>query len=212
MAFSSRSGSTFISREIETRFEVSRMREAFNPTRLNTEGLVLRPGWFAFKAGVHGFIVAEKLGFFDAYLPQTHFLLLFRRDVVAQAVSAVKAKQQGVWHSTAKKDPKPAEYDPEKIGSTIQNIVESMFTLRAMLNRAQRPFVKIFYEDCVADFSAVDAACESFGVPRRMSATKPKPVEKVGDDVNEEWIARYKAEMTPEMADVLRRYVRFSNS
>lgn len=47
-------------------------------------------------------IAAELCGFFDAYLRETSFIPLLRRDIVAQAVSCVKAKRTGQYHSTQK--------------------------------------------------------------------------------------------------------------
>lgn len=206
MAFSSRSGSTFICREIERRYRVGRVREAFNPNRLNTEGLNLRGGWFAFKAGVHGFIVAEKLGFFDAYLSQTHFLLLYRRDVVAQAVSAVKAKQQGVWHSIAKQAPNVVEYDGGKIGQTVKAIVESMEVLRELIQRTGRPCSVIHYEDCLEDFGTVEAACDRYGAPRHAEPAMVEQVEKLGDEVNEDWVRRFNLDMDSPMRTLIAGY------
>lgn len=209
MAFSSRSGSTFISREIENRFQVSRMRETFTPSRLNVDGLNIPRGWFAFKSGVRGFVVAEKLKFFENYLDKTHFLFLYRRDIVAQAVSVVKAKQQGIWHSTDTRTPKPAEYDPEMLSKTIRIITDAMQTLRAFLLRTERPFAPIFYEDCISDFSAVEVACDKFGIPRRGGVKSiSKPVSKVGNSLNQEWISTYKANVPAEVQPIIARYQR----
>lgn len=212
--FTSRAGSTYLARELECAFEIGRMRESFNPPAVKG-----RPGaeivagredpWFSFKAGCAGMIAAEFCGFFDAYLSQTSFILLLRRDIVAQAVSCVKALQTGQFHSTQKAK-RATTYDAAQISHSISIIVGGAEKLRRYAERSGRPWRTLLYEDFAqGDFEGARAACDSLGVPRRPPDAQiaPMPVERLSDATNAEWAARFREQATPPIRDRIERYV-----
>ncbi len=212
--FTSRTGSTHLARELETVFDIGRMREWLNPGQLKGRAMAeivteRREAWFAFKAGPLGVIAGETFGFFDAYLAKTAFILLARRDIVAQAVSLEKAVQSKRWHSTdtAKAG---AVYDCAKIAASIGNIVVGVEQLRAYATASERPWRTLIYEDFADDdFAPALAACGSLGVPRRDpgSQIRPMPVERMGDVTNETWVARFRQEMDSRTRDLTERYL-----
>lgn len=208
LVFASRSGSTFVTSEIIARYDVGEMREAFTPGVFNRLGLP-KPGadWFAFKAGVPGLVVAEALGF--PYWDRTKVIRLLRRDLVAQAVSAAKAKQSGLYHSVIHGPPKRMVYDAELIARITGQIVRSVDTLTTFA--ARFPSGTVFYEDAVADAGVIERVCDGFGVPRRSGGPAPR-VERMADQVSADWIARFRIEMPPAAGALEDRYRRSLSS
>jgi LPS sulfotransferase NodH len=211
--FTARGGSTYLCRELETLFDIGRMGETLNPAELERRPAAKlvkkrRNRWFAFKAGQQGLVGAELSGFFDVYLDRTVFLLLARRDIVAQAVSLAKAEQSGVWHSFNEKR-KDAEYDRKAIADAIRYITARFDRLQAYARRTGRPCRTLIYEDLAnGDFSAVADACKAFGVPGHASDAEihSRPVDRAGDDTNRAWIARFQDEMDNRVADLIEEY------
>ena len=210
----SRSGSTYLARELECAFAIGRLRESLNPPRLKE-----RPAaqivesrldqWFSFKASAQGVIAAELCGFFDAYLPETSFVLLCRRDVVGQAVSWVKANQTRQWHST--QTPSAAAfYDRPMIAQYISVIVGVVGRLRLYARRSGRPWRALIYEDFArGDFTKAMETCDALGIPRRHAASRirPMPVERIGDATNEAWAARFQQEMDSASGKLIDQYL-----
>ena len=141
--FTSPASSTFLARELETVFDIGRMREAFNPNPMQgfapAEIVSRRKGtWFSFKAGAPGLIAAELCGLFDTYLEKTAFILVLRRDIVAQAVCLQKTEHARQWHSTQRPQ-QGAIYDGARIARSIENIAKGVDRLREYIKRARRP-------------------------------------------------------------------------
>lgn len=107
--FASRSGSTFLAREIESRYHIGEIGETFNPPQLKahaTRAGLASPAqayrytvqklgedrWFGVKAGVMATMLAERAGFVEAYMPKMRVITLFRRDLVAQASRTSKPR------------------------------------------------------------------------------------------------------------------------
>jgi LPS sulfotransferase NodH len=211
--FTSRSGSTYLARELECAYDIGRLRESLRPPRVRSHAAAQivesrQDAWFSFKAGGHSVIAAELCGFFDAYLPQTSFILLLRRDIVSQAVSCAKAKQTGQWHSTQKPKRAPV-YDGVRIAQSISTIVSAAERLRLYAERSERPLRLLIYEDFAqGDFSQAMAACDALGVPLRRSGAQIRsmPVERISDATNEAWGARFREEMSASARDLVERY------
>lgn len=212
--FTSRSGSTYLARELECAFAIGRLRESLNPSRIQGRSLAQivesrRDPWFSFKAGPDGVLAAELSGFSDAYLRQTSFVLLLRRDVVAQAVSCAKANQTRRWHSTQERMG-VAVYDKTKIAQYISLIVSGVDRLRHYARHTQRPWRPLIYEDFAeGDFTRAMNACDALGVPRRAarSPIRHKPVERIGDATNAAWAARFSEEMDGATRERIEQYL-----
>ncbi len=212
--FTARTGSTFLVRELEYAFDVGRMGESLNPAIVADQPVAdivrRREGrWFAFKAGLQGVVAGEFYGFFDAYMETTSFLQLVRRDIVAQAVSFAKATQTQQWHLEDQVSRTPT-YDGPAIAKAVKKIVNGTDQLRMYAERTGRPCLTLIYEDFEAgDFASAFAACDRLGVPRRDSQTmvEHRAVERMSDDVNESWRARFSREMDCSMRDRIAHYV-----
>ena len=211
--FMARAGSTYLARELETVFEIGRMEESLNPPQVKDRPLAQivaarRDPWFAFKAGLLGIVSGEFYGFFDAYLTKTSFIRLVRRDIVAQAISLVKAVQTEQWHA-ADAPAGVAAYDVAKIATAIKKLTAGVEQLRLYANRSGRPCQILVYEDFSRDdFSPALAACDALGVPRRDAegTIVHRPVERVADATNDEWRARFAEDMDEKTRNLIERY------
>jgi LPS sulfotransferase NodH len=211
--FTSRTGSTYLARELECHFDVGRMRESLNPVQVKG-----RPAawivaerqnlWFAFKAGPLGVIAGELYGFFDAYLDRTAFILLARKDIIAQAVSLEKAVQTQQWHSTDTPQ-RPAVYDGVRIANSIKNIVIGVEQLRLYAQHSGRPWRTLIYEDFSrGDFTPALTACAALGVPRRGAdaTVRSRRLERLGDANNDAWGTRFREDMDRVTQTWIERY------
>ncbi len=210
--FTARSGSTFLSREIESRFDLGRVGESLNPAQLRARpvGALLTPRadrWFGCKAGVQGVVSGEFAGFFETFVDRCVFLQLVRRDIVAQAVSLDRAERTGGWHE---KDEAPLAYDAERIERAINNIVGRVDCLRRWAELTGRPRRTVAYEDVAhGDPTPAIRACLELGAPERPVGDAPelRAVERMGDELNAEWKARFDAEMSPSVRDRIDQYL-----
>lgn len=212
--FTSRTGSSYLARQLAARFDIGRMEECLNPHLVDgiAAAKIVRSfagRWFSFKLGVPGIISAELTGAIDQYLDQSCFILLLRRNIVAQAVSLVKANQTGVWHSIHPPSATEPVYDGGKIGQSVRIISSGVASLADYLAKTGRPWRKLAYEDFAdGDLSAAVAVCEGFGVPAVDPDKAPRlpPLEKTTDAVNEAWIDRFMQNVEPKVQDAIDRY------
>ena len=191
------------------------MEESLNPHQV--EGIaaanIVRAhaeDWFSFKLGVPGIISAELTGVVSQYVSKTHFLFLLRRDIVAQAVSLVKARQRGQWLSTHRPTGSALTYDAAEIAHAIRIVVGAVGHLRAYLELTERPWRRLVYEDFeTGDYTTAMSACDAFGVPRRRPdepSVRPA-LEKMSDAINDDWMARFRDEMASVTQDQVARYI-----
>ncbi len=211
--FTSRTGSSHLARELAKRFKIGQMEESLNPHLI--QGIppadIIRSyanGWFSFKLGVPGIISAELSGAIEQYIDMTKFIFLLRKDIVAQAVSLVKANQSGQWHSIHKAKG-PAVYDVTQLSTSIRGIAKAVDNLRTYIDRAGRPWRKLFYEDFEhGDFSTAEAICDQFGIPRIAEGEGPKlrPLHRTADEVNESWCARFRRDVGKTTSQIIETY------
>lgn len=220
-----------LSREIERRYRVGEIRESLNPPQIRARAKrigsgspahVLRDtvrglgedGWFGFKAGGDALAIAERSGLIDAYLPGLRFILLRRRDLVAQAVSIVKAEITGRFHSTQTetRTAELSDYSRDEILHKMRVMLSGVRRLDMYARRADRPFQIAFYEDFEnGDFTSIVEICDALGLPRRdrIADEAKRKVEKIGDHVNIAWCQRFREESDPEVRRVLKQYAKF---
>lgn len=211
--FTARTGSTFLTRELEVAFDIGRMGETLNPRQVRgrTVPRIVEPRrdrWFAFKGGPPGVIVGELTGFFEAYMDRTSFIRVVRHDIVAQAISLTKAMQTRQWHDH---NPavRPAFYDRAALAKAVRKIAKASEQLRKYAGRSGRPCKTVAYEDISGgELTAALAAGDALGVPRLSSkdALPSRPVERVRDPTGAEWRARFLAEMDPITAKRIEKY------
>ena len=141
------------------------------------------------------------LGLLNLVFGQTRFIYLHREDVLAQAVSWHRAEQTNVWHETDQEESKQPEREPgfdfDQICSFVQTIGEHNSAWRAWFSSVGvRPHM-VRYEDLDAEPGGVAREVLDFlGLrlpPGRLIKTRHR---RLADELNAQWIERYRAEMT----------------
>ena len=214
LLFTPRCGSTFLARELVRRFDIGKVGESFNPPRLTgrtaAEVIEARKGaWFATKLQTQGLICAELTGAIDRYLGQMTFIFLLRRDVIAQAISLSKAKQQQRFHSTGAPRKADVAYNPTQIGNNVRAIVHATRNFDVMIGMTGRPAHRFHYEDSAdGNLGRLETVCDELGIPRAETQVGRNFAElaPIRDSLNVEWGERFRAEAPDNVKAALEAY------
>ncbi|MBY5933463.1 Stf0 sulfotransferase family protein [Tateyamaria omphalii] len=132
----------------------------------------------------------------------TRYLHLHRADKLAQAVSLVRANQSGLWHRNADGSelqrtapPQTPTYDQNAIANELATVTTYDAEWEAWFTREGIAPLRLDYDTLAADPNATLARVLShLDLP---PITPPAPaVAKLADDINADWIARFKADTT----------------
>jgi len=134
----------------------------------------------------------EKSIRWTALLPGLKFVLLKRRDILGQALSAVRAMQTEQWRSSMPARG-PAVYDGAQIYERLQFTVRDYARWDIFFARKAVAPTIIVYEDLLADpQSAVDQIADLFGLRGQARAAGERVDLKIQrDTTTEEWRARF---------------------
>jgi LPS sulfotransferase NodH len=127
---------------------------------------------------------------------RTRFIYLQRGDVVAQAVSLLRAEQTNVWFETDTHRPAPEReprFDPDQIHERVLLIEEHNRAWRQWFASAGlRPHL-VHYEDLAADPVAITRGVLGF-LELELSADREIVVQhrRLADELNTQWIDRYR--------------------
>jgi LPS sulfotransferase NodH len=131
-----------------------------------------------------------------AWFPGLVFVLLRRRDLLAQAVSLALATQTGRWVAQDRPTAAP-RYDAQQIGRMLDHLVEwESYWRRRFAVTGVTP-LELFYEDFAPDpASGANAILERLGLPQLTGATRGSGwLRTQTDAVNAEWRERFAAEL-----------------
>ena len=218
--FASRAGSSYAGRLLANTPYFNEVTESFRPGHLDIyrerHGLpdtAATAQWaidthgtreaFALKGGFSQLIAGTLLGLWPEALDRTKFLLLERRDKVAQAVSLFKAQESGRFHSVQPEGAALTEedYDAEKIGFHLEHIARNHRRFARLLDQLDRPRRTVIYEDICADPARfVRETCEWIGLPAPENVETETDLEPLRDELSEAWIARFRKER-PEASE-----------
>lgn len=155
------------------------------------------PQAFGYKAGFSVLTAAAHLGFLDQMLARTRFLLLRRRDRVAQAVSLTKAELSGRFHSN-QQDARPvsiSDYDADTIARNLNRIERNERDFADFLAQIGKTAPIVYYEDICADPAAfAGSVCSLLDLPVPETLITDVDLEVLRDAVSEEWAARFRKE------------------
>jgi LPS sulfotransferase NodH len=157
-----------------------------------------KSGVFGLKAHFENFegFLKEYPALLDVLSPVT-YIYINRRDRVAQAVSMARALQTNQWSSQAHDGKKPElRYNRELIANAMKEVeLQDAGWLNWFKAKNITPF-RLTYEDLLADpAGTVQRVVEHLGVQdAERDEVKVPPVEKQGDDTNQEWIERFRRE------------------
>jgi trehalose 2-sulfotransferase len=132
---------------------------------------------------------------------QTRFVYLWREDVLAQAVSWLRAEQTSVWFQTVQSGQRQPEVQPRfdlrRIHKLVQLIGVHNAAWREWFDSAgARPY-PVRYEDLDADPAGVTRGilgCLGLEIPPGREIV-PRH-RRLADKLNAQWINRYRAEIT----------------
>jgi len=153
-------------------------------------------GVFGFKAHWPQFQFAALARFMD-WFPGARWIYNDRRDIVAQAVSLVKARQTHQW-STLMDALAVPEYEFETILAAYRQILDHKRDWQAAMTLGNIEPIPVFYEDFIERPEAVVAGIvKDLGFPGepRADIALPEP-ERQSDHTNSTWIDRFRAEAT----------------
>lgn len=142
--------------------------------------------------------VADR--FERAFGPLT-YVHLTREDKVAQAVSAVKARQTGLWHRHAdggerERSGPPAEpvFDAAAIGAEVDALTRADRAWRAWFERQAIDPLTIGYEALAADPAAtVLRLCAALDIALPDDMIPTPGTARLADALSADWAARYRA-------------------
>ena len=212
--FASRSGSNYAGRLLSNTPYFGEIAESFRPRQLEAvrerEGLADcaaaaqwmidnrgTPHAFGFKAGFNVLIGAAHLGVFPELLDRTSFLLLRRRDRVAQAVSLLKGELGGPMNTRQGefREIGSGEYDAEAIADNVGRIRRNEAQLEDFAARLGQSAPLVHYEDICADPRGfVAETCRMLDLEPPAQLDIEVDLGVVRDEVSAEWCERFRAE------------------
>ena len=154
-------------------------------------------GVFGVKAHFHDFSTAlERYKGLPERLAPISYIYIDRRDKLAQAVSMAKAHQSESWTSLAKPNREALRYSKQEIARCFEEANRQGRSWRRWFRDHGIAPALIDYEDLVADpTTVVRNVVEMLGVggdtPDKVLVPK---IEKQSDDMNADWIDRYRRE------------------
>ncbi len=158
-----------------------------------------RNGVFGMKAHFHHFeaFLKEYPALLEVLSPIT-FIYISRQDKIAQAVSMAKALQTGQWTSRMEAGPGARlQYDFATIANCLNDIARQDQDWRGWFEAHGVTPHQVTYDDLTADPDGVVRDIVGLlGVQNDESdVVNVPPVNKQGDETNEEWIERFEREL-----------------
>ncbi|MFT4864149.1 MAG: LPS sulfotransferase NodH [Ilumatobacter sp.] len=160
-------------------------------------------GVFAVNIHWHQWIEMERLGFDDSWFPgEVTWVHLWREDVVAQAVSALRALQTDTWRSDVSSSGRREQprYDEPELERLVRKAVDGRAGWdRYFAERGIEPY-RVSYERLSADREQVIAELlDTAGIelPEPLPGLIASRLQRQAGGLNADWIARYR-ERHPE--------------
>ncbi|MGJ8537417.1 MAG: Stf0 family sulfotransferase, partial [Parasphingopyxis sp.] len=151
---------------------------------------------FASKCTRDSLITAAFLGILDQFLDHITFLIIDRRDKVAQAVSFHKARVGGRFHSSqAEQRPvSPNDFDFDEIYRFYRRFHDISEKFDSLGDAFGRPLQRFWYEDFTEDpLAFIEAVTCALGFEVTQDFRAEAQVKKLGDAINDEWAERFRA-------------------
>jgi LPS sulfotransferase NodH len=130
------------------------------------------------------------------------YIYLSRRDHVAQAVSRLKAEQSGLWHLNDDgserervKPPAAPVYDGAALLDYVKESVSANRSWEVWFGQNGVSPVRLAYEDLAAKpRTALEQVLSALGRDPARAGTVAPATAVLADEVNRDWIARFRAE------------------
>ncbi|MBC7986901.1 MAG: hypothetical protein H7X93_09580 [Sphingomonadaceae bacterium] len=213
LLFASRSGSTYAGRLLAQTPYFNKVRGAFHPPRLArmrerlgladdaaaahaTVAADATERAFGAKCGSAGLVAALHTGFLDDAFDRLSFVMLRRRDPLAQAISLVKASLTGRFFSRQHAATRLTadDYDRRAIEQQLALVGEINDGLERFAQRLGKAVSVHYYEEICSDPAGfVNAVCGGLDLPQVDRVSVDVGLEVLRDDVSRQWRERYEA-------------------
>lgn len=142
----------------------------------------------------------DGVGLLARTFGRVRFVYLRREDIVAQAVSLLRAEQTDVWHDpvqAARAEPaRDAQFDFDQVHQRVQLIGQHNLAWQGWFSAAGIEPFEVRYEELAADpIGTTRRILDFLGLdlpPGRDLAIRHR---QLADDLSAQWIARYQAEL-----------------
>lgn len=213
ICFTNRSGSDFLAHALASTGSVAIAREYLNHPVVSRRSLsrgissldeylidlaaeFTHDGIFSLKTGLSQLYYLARLGFIGDLLPNPEFILIERGDVVAQAISWLRALQSGQWSSGQAVRGTQPRYDFLAIHKRVDDILAENYGFRAFLVRNDCPTHFVRYEELNEHpWRTVQFLADALGFADTQYRPRRVEVERQHTSLNREWKARYLAEL-----------------
>ena len=159
------------------------------------------------------------LDFFSRFESETIFFNLWRKNILAQAISLYRAVLTGRFHSNdGKEEQIAASYDAEAIKKWLNHLAEQENSNISMLQQQQKLFTNLCYEVIVKDRTGtIQLFADKLGVNRdtfEIIKKENEDIQKIGDRWNAEAEQRFRSEHSDflvriEKSRLIRQYENF---
>jgi len=147
-------------------------------------------------ASVHPGHAGSASGLLSAAFGRTRFVYLRRGDVVAQAVSLLRAEQTGVWFETADERQEPTVqpgFDFGQVRDLVQQVKEDNVSWEAWFAAEGIQPYRVLYEELDADPIGIASGVLGFlglDLPDGREITVRH--KRLADELNAQWIGSYR--------------------
>jgi len=159
--------------------------------------------------------ILQKIGFskdsnimncFYTFFKKANFIILYRNDKIAQAVSRIVARQTNIYHLSdksstmkglglvaEKRDESNLNYSKLEIDLEINKIYQEEKLLETFLENYSIGYTKLYYEDIVINRDYVFNIASDFNINEIQISDRR--LKKISGNISKEWIAKYKKEI-----------------
>lgn len=145
----------------------------------------------------------QEFGGFKAMselLPNPHFVLLTREDIMAQAVSLAVAKQTGAWISEQGKAVTDPEYRFDDIEAGLRRVCLENASWRYSLAASGAKYMELNFSDVRSNtVNTVLRIADFLGISVESARIPSSPVTKrQSNELNKQWLARFQSEFNAD--------------
>ncbi|MBO6635495.1 Stf0 family sulfotransferase [Parvibaculum sp.] len=221
LCFTNRSGSNFVANCLVSTGNFDAISECFNaPIVINQSrklGFTSFPeycaavkrkmagqgGAFAAKVSWNQLFFLRRLGLLDSIFEDPRYVLIRRRDLVAQAVSKSIAVQTRRFKSSHPDKGIEPKYDFRDIAGTIRSITTSNGIFMEFFAVTGAPYFEIVYEDFVADPAAhTERLCRWLSLPATAMNDEKIGLRVQRNELNEAFQRRFVEDMKAATVDI----------
>ena len=153
-----------------------------------------RHGWYATRLTIRQLLLLAWTGLLERLLPRSRFIVLYRADTLAQAISWHIADTTGSYISGQAPSAAPPDYDRAALHRCLRLIAGQNAATGAFMAENRLAPLFISYEEITANPTATAArAYRLIGQPQLVCRPERVKLQKQGTALNAAWRARWLA-------------------